>query len=235
MYQIAQRRRVRQLGFAPGTQLGQPGTVWREVPIRHVRCSAAGLAELLAWTGHPWTCAEVRAQVEDSAGVAAAMAFAASRLLDQRSDDTITAFTEVFGFKPADRIPGYQWTVGQIVKARFDGVLKLMDGGGMLYSLGIPAQGGGPEPADRLSYQFEAQAGKTWIALGVQHFTEPFRDQRGANVLAAMLLAGYGEWIKRTSMARPLNNLFCYIKFVYRAWGGQDAPLWVQEHCPTST
>jgi hypothetical protein len=53
-------------------------------------------------------------------------------------------------------------------------------------------------------------------------------------VLAATLLAAYGEWVKRSSAAPPLNNVFCYLKFVYRAWGGLEAPLWVLDHCSVS-
>ena len=124
--------------------------------------------------------------------------------------------------------------MGKVIKARFDGVFKLLDSGGLLYSLGLPARAGGPEPGDRLGYQFKAKAGQLWIALGRGHFTEPFRDQRASNVLAAAMLAAYGEWVKRSSAAPPLNNVFCYLKFVYRAWGGLEAPLWVLDHCSVS-
>jgi hypothetical protein len=124
--------------------------------------------------------------------------------------------------------------IGKIVKARFDGVFKLLESGGLLYSLGLPARAGGPEPGDRLGYQFKAKAGQLWIALGRGHFTEPFLDQRASNVLAATMLAAYGEWVKRSSATPPLNNVFCYLKFVYRAWGGLEAPLWVLDHCSAS-
>ncbi|MGQ0444791.1 MAG: hypothetical protein ACT4O2_06625 [Beijerinckiaceae bacterium] len=112
---------------------------------------------------------------------------------------------------------------------------KLLDSGGLLYSLGLPKRASGPEPGNRLGYQFKAKAGQLWIALGRGHFTELLPDQRASNVLAATMLAAYGEWVKRTSAAPPLNNVFCYLKFVYRAWGALEAPLWVLDHCSVST
>ncbi len=104
-----------------------------------------------------------------------------------------------------------------------------------MYSHGLPKRGGGPEPADRLEYQCKAKAGELWIALGSFHFREPFHDQRASNVLAATLLAAYGERVKRTSAARPINNVSCYLKFVYQAWGDLEAPTWVLDHCSVST
>ncbi|MGH8588467.1 MAG: hypothetical protein ACREXX_03730 [Gammaproteobacteria bacterium] len=203
--------------------------------MRHVECSAIGLADLTDWTQFNWTCAAIKADLERDAGAAAAMAKAASGFIADPTPDQLAAFAEVFGSRPESRVPGTRLIIGRVVKARFDGVFKLLDSGGLLYSLGLPKRAGGPEPGDRLGYQFKAKAGQLWIALGRGHFTELFRDQRASNVLAATLLAAYGEWVKRTSAAPPLNNVFCYLKFVYRAWGGSEAPLWVLDHCSVST
>ena len=162
------------------------------------------------------------------------MAKTASSFIDDPSPSHLAAFVEAFRSRPESFVPGTRLIVGKVIKARFDGVLKLLDSGGLLYSLGLPARAGGPEPGARLGYQFKARAGQLWIALGRGHFTEPFIDQRASNVLAATMLAAYGEWVRRSSAAPPLNNVFCYLMFVYRAWGGLKAPLWVLDHCSGS-
>jgi hypothetical protein len=234
MYQAVRVNRVGGLGATLGSQLGQPGSVWIGVPVRHVECSAIGLADLTDWTQFNWTCAAIKADLERDAGAAAAMAKHASGFIEDPSPGQLAAFVEVFGSRPESLVPGTRLSIGKVVKARFDGVFKLLDSGGLLYSLGLPARAGGPEPGDRLGYQFKAKAGQLWIALGRRHFTEPFLDQRASNVLAATMLAAYGEWVKRSSATPPLNNVFCYLKFVYRAWGGLEAPQWVLDHCSLS-
>lgn len=234
MYQAVRINHVNGLGAALGSQLGQPGSVLVDVPVPHVECSAIGLADLTDWTQFNWTCAAIKADLKQDAAAAAAMAKTASSFIEHPTPGQLAAFVEVFGSRPESLVPGTRFIIGKVIKARFDGVFKLLDSGGLLYSLGLPARAGGPEPADRLGYQFKAKAGQLWIALGRSHFTEPFRDQRASNVLAATMLAAYGEWVKRSSAAPPINNVFCYLKFVYRAWGGLEAPLWVLDHCSVS-
>lgn len=231
MYQTVYIDRIAGLG-AP---LGQPGSVRIDVPVRHVECSTIGLADLTDWTQFNWTCAAIKTDLERDAGAAAAMARSASLFIENPNPGQLAAFIDVFGSDPKSLVPGTRVIIGKVVKARFDGVFKLLSSGGLLYSLGLPARAGGPEPGDRLGYQFKAKAGQLWIALGRLHFTEPFADQRASNVLAATMLAAYGEWVKRTSAAPPLNNVFCYLTFVYRAWGSLDAPAWVLDHCSVST
>lgn len=234
MYQTVRVNHVGRLGATLGSQLGQPGSLLIDVPMRHVECSAIGLADLTDFTQFNWTCAAIKDELKQDAAAAAAMARTASRFIEDPSPDQLAAFVEVFGSQPESLVPGTRFIIGKVIKARFDGVFKLLDSGGLLYSLGLPARAGGPEPGDRLGYQFKAKAGQLWIALGRGHFTEPFRDQRASNVLAAAMLAAYGQWVKRSSAAPPLNNVFCYLKFVYRAWGGLEAPLWVLDHCSVS-
>lgn len=234
MYQAIRIKHVDGLGATLGSHLGQPGSVLIEVPVRQVECSAIGLADLSDWTQFNWTSAAIKADLKQDAAAAAGMAKAASGFIEDPSPDQRAAFVDVFGSHPESHVPGTRFIIGKVIKARFDGVFKLLDSGGLLYSLGLPARAGGPESGDRLGYQLKAKAGQLWIALGRNHFTEPFCDRRASNVLAATMLAAYGEWVKRSSVAPPLNNVFCYLKFVYRAWGGLEAPLWVLDHCPVS-
>ena len=85
-----------------------------------------------------------------------------------------------------------------------------------------------------LGYQFKARAGQLWISLGTLHFVTNDRDRRASDVFAATLIAAYGEWVHRTAAARPLNNLFCHLKFVFDGWGF-EAPEWVTDNCSIST
>ena len=55
MYQAVRNDRVDVLGATLGSQLGQPGSVLVDVPVRHVECSAIGLADLIDWTQFNWT------------------------------------------------------------------------------------------------------------------------------------------------------------------------------------
>jgi hypothetical protein len=41
--------------------------------VRHVECSAIGLADLTDWTQFNWTCAAIKADLERDAGAAAAI------------------------------------------------------------------------------------------------------------------------------------------------------------------
>lgn len=159
MYQTVPTNRVDGLGATLGSQLGQPGSVLIDVPVRHVECSAIGLADLTDWTQFNWTCAAIKANLKQDVAAAAAMAKTASSFIEDPSPGQVTAFVEVFGSRPESVVPGTRFIIGKVVKARFDGVFKLLDSGGLLYSLGLPARGRtGAGRSTRLPVQGESGA-----------------------------------------------------------------------------
>ena len=85
MYQAVRVNHVGRLGATLGSQLGQPGSLLIDVPVRHVECSAIGLADLTDFTQFNWTCAAIKDELKQDAAAAAAMARTASRFIKIRA------------------------------------------------------------------------------------------------------------------------------------------------------
>lgn len=84
-YQTICINRMSGFGATLGSQLGQPGSVLIDVPVRHVECSAIGLADLRDWTRFNWTCAAIKADLKQDVAAAAVTAKNASSFIEAPS------------------------------------------------------------------------------------------------------------------------------------------------------
>jgi hypothetical protein len=200
-----------------------------EVPVRHFECLPAPRSVLDSFLPQPLPVAERLEMLRTDVGSAAYLARTAAGALDSPTADAVTAFQQAFGLAPTTVLKGRKEAIGRIVRRRFEGTMKLLESGALLYSCGLPVRGGGPE-RDGLDYGFKVRKGELWIALGLHYWLEPFSDDRFAMLLMAALRAGYGEWVTENVLSPNTANAFCYAKFAFRAVGAEPPPF-VEERC----
>jgi hypothetical protein len=177
----------------------------------------------------PLTIAERIEMLKADAGGAAFLALRASQALESPTAVTISAFQQAFGVSPAFVPRGMSEAIGRIVRRRFEGALKLLESGALLYSCGLPTRGGGPE-SDGMDYRFKVKVDEYWIALGLHFWLELFSDDRFAVLLMAALRVGYGRWVTESALTNTAN-VFCYAKFAFLSEGAEPPPF-IEEKCP---
>jgi hypothetical protein len=213
--------------------LGNLGFPWITtaigVPIKHLECLSAPRGVLDSFLPAPLSIAERISMLEADAGGAAFLALRSGQALENPTEATVDAFRKAFGPVPNTVLRGMKESIGSIVRRRFNGALKLLESGALLYSCGLPARGGGPEQ-DGLDYQFKVRQSEYWIALGLHFWLEPFSDDRFAMLLMAALRVGYSPWVTETSLTNTAN-VFCYAKFAFLSEGAEPPPF-IEEKCP---
>ena len=224
------------LGATLGSQLGQPGSLLIDVPVRHVECSAIGLADLTDWTQFNWTCAAIKAELKQvAAAAAAAMARTASSFIEDPSPDQLAAFVEVFGSQPESLVPGTRFIIGKADQGEVRWRLQAA----RFRRAAVLARACRRARADRSRVTGSATSSRRKQGSCGSRLVAVISLNRSA-------INGHPTYSRRRCWRRMasgsngrrqhrrLNNVFCYLKFVYRAWGGLEAPLWVLDHCSVS-
>jgi len=225
---------IRVNAIAEPSSLGYPwinGAI--DVPVRHFECLPGPRAVLDSFLPAPLSISERVAMLKADAGGGAYLARIAASALESPTSETVTAFQQSFGVAPSFVFRGRRESIGSIVRRRFEGALKLLESGALLYVCGLPAKAGGPE-TDGLDYRFKIKDGEYWIALGQHFWLELFSDDRFAMLLMAALRVGYARWVTENPLSPNTSNVFCYAKFAFLAQQAAPPPF-VEEQCPKLT